>query len=110
MEKYINFLIPIEKEVIKIDKNGDEITKTIFYRLQFIDSAKFIASSLSNLVNNLSQGIHEITCTNCNKCCFEYKIFRHGLIEFIRFYRNLIGFIESYDEDTDEGYIHQADV
>ena len=31
-------------------------------------------------------------------------------MEFIRFYRNLIGFIESYDEDTDEGYIHQADV
>ena len=43
------------------------------YRLQFIDSAKFIASSLSNLVNNLSEGIHEITCTNYNKCCFEYK-------------------------------------
>ena len=30
--------------------------------LQFIDSARFMASSLSNLVNNLSEGIHEIKC------------------------------------------------
>ena len=30
------------------------------YVLQFIDSARFIASSLSNLVNNLSEGIHRI--------------------------------------------------
>ena len=30
--------------------------------LQFIDSARFMASSLSNLVNNLSEGIHRIKC------------------------------------------------
>ena len=30
--------------------------------LQFIDSTRFIASSLSNLVNNLSEGIHKIKC------------------------------------------------
>ena len=28
------------------------------HRLQFIDSARFMASSLSNLVNNLFEGIH----------------------------------------------------
>ena len=28
--------------------------------LQFIDRARFIASSLSNLVNNLFEGIHRI--------------------------------------------------
>ena len=32
------------------------------YILQFIDSAEFMASSLSNLVNNLSEGIHRIKC------------------------------------------------
>ena len=32
------------------------------YILQFIDSARFMTSSLSNLVNNLSEGIHKITC------------------------------------------------
>ena len=61
-EKYITFTVPIEKEVTKIDKNGEEITKNISYILQFIDSARFMASSLSNLVNNLFEGIHRIKC------------------------------------------------
>ena len=30
--------------------------------LQIIDSTRFMASSLSNLVNNLSEGIHIIKC------------------------------------------------
>ena len=57
-EKYIKF--PIEKEVTRIDKNGEAITKNISYILQFINSARFMASSLSNLVINLSEGIHKI--------------------------------------------------
>ena len=28
-EKYVTFTVPIEKEVIRIDKNGEEITKNI---------------------------------------------------------------------------------
>ena len=48
-EKYITF-----------DKTREEITKAIFYRLQFIDSAKYMASSLSSLPNDLTEGIHEI--------------------------------------------------
>ena len=43
----------IEKEVTRIDKNGEKITKKkISYILQFIDIAWLLASSLSNLVNN----------------------------------------------------------
>ena len=34
----------------------------ISYILQFIDSARFMASSLSNLVNNLSEITHKIKC------------------------------------------------
>ena len=30
--------------------------------LKFVDWAKFMASLLSNLVNNLTEGIHEIKC------------------------------------------------
>ena len=37
-EKHVTFTVPIEKEVTKIDKNGDEITKNRSYILQFIDS------------------------------------------------------------------------
>ena len=42
--------VPIEKKVTRIDKNGEENIKNIYYLLQFIDSARFMASSLSNLV------------------------------------------------------------
>ena len=56
------FTVPIEKEVTRTDRNGEKITKNISYILQFIDSARFMASSLSNLVNNLAEGIHRIKC------------------------------------------------
>ena len=51
-----------KKEVTKIDINGEELIKNISYILQFIDRARFMASSLSNLVNKLSEGIHKIKC------------------------------------------------
>ena len=61
-EKYITFTVSIEKEVTRTDKNEEEITKNTSCILQFIDSARFMASSLSNLVNNFSEGIHKIKC------------------------------------------------
>ena len=39
-----------------------EIINNISYVLQFIDSARFMASSLSNLANNLSDGVDRIKC------------------------------------------------
>ena len=96
-EKYITFTVPIKKEVTKIDKNGEKTIKNISYILQFIDSARFIASSLSNLVNNLSKGIHRIKCKfrhdnkKCETCrirykyydCFlKYTSFKDDLIEY----------------------------
>ena len=82
-EKYITFLVPIQKEVMRIEIiNGEEITKTISYRLQLIDSARFIAGSLSNLVEDLAEGIHKIKCTNCNNCCPEYTNAKDDLTEY----------------------------
>ena len=56
----------MEKEFTRIDKNGEEIyilSKVYMsYILQFIDSARFMVCSLSNLVNNLSEGLHRIKC------------------------------------------------
>ena len=74
-----NFTISIEKEATKLDKNGKKITKNISYILQFIDSARFMASSLLTLVNNLSEGIHKIKYKHgdndkrCENCVIEYK-------------------------------------
>ena len=41
----------------EVKKKDLKITKTIFYKLKFIDSARFIGSSLSKLVNNLTEGV-----------------------------------------------------
>ena len=45
--KYITFSVPISKEL----DNG----KTITYRLKFIDSFRFVSTSLSSLVDNLCE-------------------------------------------------------
>ena len=95
-EKYITFTVPIEKEVTRIDKNGEEITKDISYILQFINSGKRMASSLSNLINNLSEGIHRMKCKyrdndkKCETCVIQYK---HSdcFLEYTIFKDDLIG-------------------
>ena len=61
-KKYITFTVPIKKEFMRIIENGEEVSRNLSYILQFIDSARFMASSLSNLVDNLSEGIHRIKC------------------------------------------------
>ena len=38
------------------------MAKNICYKLEFIDSARFVASLISNLVNNPFEGIHRVKC------------------------------------------------
>ena len=45
-EKYKTFSIPIEKEVTNIDKDDNESVATISFKIKFIDSVRFMASSL----------------------------------------------------------------
>ena len=45
-KKGISFSFPLEEEVTRIDKNREEILKTISYKLQFIDSPRFMVISL----------------------------------------------------------------
>ena len=40
------FSVPKEKEVSEIDKDGNENVVTISYKIKFIDSARFMTSSL----------------------------------------------------------------
>ena len=65
----------------KIDKDGNESVITISYKIKFIDSARFMASSLPNLVDNLAEGIHKIKCKDCN-CFFEYESVKDNLIKY----------------------------
>ena len=69
-EKYITLTVPIQKEAARIDKNGEEITKNTKKKM-------FMASSLSNLANNLSERIYKIKCTlNIATIFLNIKIFK----------------------------------
>ena len=84
------------KRSTRVDKNGEEITKNISHILLLIESVRFMASSLSNLVNNISEAIHRFKCKfwhyyknvkrkiKCKYChCFlEYTNFKDKLTEF----------------------------
>ena len=61
-EKYISFLVPIIKEIKKTKINGEEITKTIAYKLKFFDSVRLVASLLLKIVENFSEGIYKTKC------------------------------------------------
>ena len=62
--------------------------ETISYKIKFIYSARFMASSLSRLVDNLGEGIHKtyvtIKCNNCKDCdCFlKYPCVRDNLTKY----------------------------
>ena len=63
-EKYITFSVPIKKRIE--NKNMD-----ITYKIKFIDSFRFIATSLSKLVDNLTDNIHNDKCDKCkSNLCF----------------------------------------
>ena len=63
-EKYITFSVPIKK---RIDNKNIDIT----YKIKFIDSFRFTASSLSKLVDNLTDNIHNDKCIKCkSNLCF----------------------------------------
>ena len=57
-EKYITFSVPLKK---KIENKNIEIT----YKIKFIDSFRFMSSSVSKLVDNLFEGIHNNKCADC---------------------------------------------
>ena len=63
-EKYITFSVPIKK---KINNKNIDIT----YKIKFIDSFRFMATSLSKLVDNLTDNIHNDKCIKCkSNLCF----------------------------------------
>ena len=64
-EKFIIFSVPVKKEITKKDKNGNDKATKISYKIKFIDSFRFMSTSLSNLLDNLSEGLHSDKCTDC---------------------------------------------
>ena len=73
-EKYITFSVPVKKQL----NNG----KTITYKPKFIDSFRFMSTSLSILVNNLSE-IYSTKCRdkNCKSEC-EFKRLKNNKLSY----------------------------
>ena len=67
-EKYIMFSVPIKKEI----ENKNKIIE-ITYKIKFTDSLRFMSTSLSKLVDKLSEGLHNNRCVDC-KSCLDYMI------------------------------------
>ena len=53
-EKYIIFPVPIKKQITKVDKDGNDEIINVSYKTKFIDSFRFMSSSLSSLADNLA--------------------------------------------------------
>ena len=80
-EKYKHFSVLIEKEVMEIDKDGNKSVVTISCKIKFIASARFMATLLSNLVDNLTEEIYKIKCKDFN-CFLEYESVKHNSIKY----------------------------
>ena len=72
-EKYITFSVPIKK---RIENKDMEIN----YKIKFIDSFRFMATSLSKLVDNLTEGIHSNKCIKCKSNLCYMKVMGETLI------------------------------
>ena len=79
-EIYRSFSVPMNKEVIKIDKDGTKSVETISYKINFIDSMSFMATSLTKLLGNLSGEIHKTKYKECG-CLLQCESVRNNLIK-----------------------------
>ena len=79
-EKYKTF-IPIYTKVKIIGKDSNESVVTISYKIKFIDSARFMLTSLSDLDDNLTDGIHKIRHKDCD-WFLEFESVTDNLIKY----------------------------
>ena len=48
IKRSTTFSVPLEKEIPKIDNDGNESVKTIPFKIKLTDTARFMATSLSS--------------------------------------------------------------
>ena len=70
----------------------------LLYKIKFIDGARFMASSLLNLVDNFAEGIHKIKCKYCD-CFLEYESAKDNLIKY-----KCLSFNKNYSNKFDKKF------
>ena len=95
-DKHITFLVPMAKEITRIGKKEKKSPRPSLTDYNFL-IVKDLANSLSNLVNNPTEGIRKIKlkygndhkkCETCGikykdrECCLEYTKIKDDLIEY----------------------------
>ena len=96
-EKYITFSVPIMKEITKEDK----IIK-ISYKIKFIDSYRFMSTSLSKLVDNLSENLHNDECKDC-KSYLDYVTIKENKLIF-RCFRCKKNYEKNFNKDLTQRF------
>ena len=81
MKGNLNVWENIQKNVsVSIKKELDN-GKSITHKIKFIDSFRFMSSSLSNLADNLFEGLHCDKCIDC-KPCLDYMSVKNDQLIF----------------------------
>ena len=105
-EKNIDFSVPIKKEITKKDENGNDKIIKISYKIKFIDSYRFISTSLSKLVDNLSEGLHNDECKDC-KSYFDYVTIKDNQGSCIQLIFRCFSCKKNYEKDFNEKLIQR---
>ena len=100
-EKCITFSVPIKKEI----KNKNKIIE-ITYKIKFIDSLRFMSTSRSKLVDNLSEGLHNNRCVD-SKSCLDYMIIKDGAKNSERLNFRCYSCKKNYEKDFNKELIER---
>ena len=87
------------KKLKKKDKDCNDKIIKISYKIKFIDRFRFISTSLSKLVDNLSEGLHSDKCKGC-KLHFDYMSIKDNQLIFRCF-----GCKKNYEKDFNKELI-----
>ena len=87
----------IKKKITRIDKDGNEKTVNISYKIKFIDSFRFMSRSLSNLADNLSEGLYSDKCADC-KSCLDYMSVKDDQLIF-RYFKCKKNYNKNFNKD-----------
>ena len=78
IQKITKFFRSNRKEIMKTDKYDNKKVATTSYQIKFIYNVRFMTTSLSNFVDNLTEGIQNLIC-KVDDCFLEHESVKDNL-------------------------------